>query len=608
MGKNVCGGVSTRRVMVCGVFVAFALLAPSGAPPPAPQPADAATLPSGFTETTVFSGLTNPTVVRFAGRRARVRRREERADQGLRQRPRPDTDGLRRPQHDGRTPDNVLATTCTTSGTAACWGWRCIPNFPTTPYVYVLYTYDHAIGGTAPRWGTPARLGRLPESARRDLGRLRRQRPSLAPAGRRQRHDRAGAGAGRGLVPAVPEPLGRNRRVRPRRRALRERRRRRELQLRRLRPGRQPAEPLRRPARRRGRRADSAHRRGRRAAQPGSAHAPATRSRSTARSSASIPRPGAALPSNPLAGSSDPNARRIIAYGLRNPFRFAFRPGTSELWIGDVGWNEWEEINRIPNPTDAAVENFGWPCYEGNPRQPGYDAADLAICESLYATPERRHEALLRLPPRRTRSSPGETCPTGSSSIAGLAFEFAPQGNELSRPSTRARSSSPTTRATASGRCGRTATRSRLRARSETFVAGAANPVNIEFGPDGNLYYVDFDGGTIRRVAPVHAASAGTTYLSDLTWTLDDERLGPASRRTSPTASKRRETARRLTLNGDDLREGPGRARLLGRPLRARELHPLQGERGSRRRGGDATARSCSRCTPTRPRSTTPAS
>ena len=29
------------------------------------------------------------------------------------------------------------------------------PSFPTNPYVYALYTYDAAIGGTAPRWGTP---------------------------------------------------------------------------------------------------------------------------------------------------------------------------------------------------------------------------------------------------------------------------------------------------------------------------------------------------------------------------------------------------------------------------------------------------------------------
>jgi PKD repeat protein len=33
-----------------------------------------------------------------------------------------------------------------------------------------------------------------------------------------------------------------------------------------------------------------------------------------------------------------------------------------------------------------------------------------------------------------------------------------------------------------------------------TFVAGAANPVNLEIGPDGDLFYVDFDGGTIRRI------------------------------------------------------------------------------------------------------------
>jgi len=33
------------------------------------------------------------------------------------------------------------------------------------------------------------------------------------------------------------------------------------------------------------------------------------------------------------------------------------------------------------------------------------------------------------------------------------------------------------------------------------FVDGAANPVDLKMGPDNNLYYVDFDGGTIRRIA-----------------------------------------------------------------------------------------------------------
>ena len=46
------------------------------------------------------------------------------------------------------------------------------------------------------------------------------------------------------------------------------------------------------------------------------------------------PNTGAALPTNPLFSSTDANARRIIAHGMRNPFRFTFRPGTNELWVG----------------------------------------------------------------------------------------------------------------------------------------------------------------------------------------------------------------------------------------------------------------------------------
>jgi len=94
---------------------------------------------------------------------------------------------------------------------------------------------------------------------------------------------------------------------------------------------------------------------------------------------------GAAFANNPLFPSADPNARRIVGYGFRNPFRFTFRPGTSELWIADVGWSAREEINRIPNPLASTVMNFGWPCYEGPNRQGSYDAINLNICETLYA-------------------------------------------------------------------------------------------------------------------------------------------------------------------------------------------------------------------------------
>ena len=43
-----------------------------------------------------------------------------------------------------------------TTWTVGCWGWRLTPGFPTKPYVYVLYTYDAAIGGTPPAWPNTA--------------------------------------------------------------------------------------------------------------------------------------------------------------------------------------------------------------------------------------------------------------------------------------------------------------------------------------------------------------------------------------------------------------------------------------------------------------------
>lgn len=97
---------------------------------------------------------------------------------------------------------------------------------------------------------------------------------------------------------------------------------------------------------------------------------------------------GVGAPGNPLASDPQPNAKRILAYGLRNPFRFTFRPGAGDVWVGDVGYNTWEEINRIPAPPtagSAALTNFGWPCFEGRGHTGGYSGANLAICNNLYA-------------------------------------------------------------------------------------------------------------------------------------------------------------------------------------------------------------------------------
>lgn len=66
---------------------------------------------------------------------------------------------------------------------------------------------------------------------------------------------------------------------------------------------------------------------------------------------------------NPFAGL-EPDCDEVWAYGLRNPFRFSFDRDTGDLYIGDVGQNEWEEINMQAAATPAPV-NFGWVCREG---------------------------------------------------------------------------------------------------------------------------------------------------------------------------------------------------------------------------------------------------
>ena len=57
----------------------------------------------------------------------------------------------------------------------------------------------------------------------------------------------------------------------------------------------------------------------------------------------------------------------LAAIGLRNPWRYSFDRKTGDLWIGDVGQNEVEEIDRLPRGTTGLV-NFGWSVYEGRQR------------------------------------------------------------------------------------------------------------------------------------------------------------------------------------------------------------------------------------------------
>ncbi|MCY3862120.1 MAG: PQQ-dependent sugar dehydrogenase [bacterium] len=85
---------------------------------------------------------------------------------------------------------------------------------------------------------------------------------------------------------------------------------------------------------------------------------------------------GYAIPAdNPFAnGGARPE---IWAYGARNPWRFSFDRATGDLWIADVGQNDWEEIHVLWAADGwAPGANLGWPLFEGNERFAGTATPD----------------------------------------------------------------------------------------------------------------------------------------------------------------------------------------------------------------------------------------
>ncbi len=67
--------------------------------------------------------------------------------------------------------------------------------------------------------------------------------------------------------------------------------------------------------------------------------------------------------SNPFKGGN--GKAEIYATGLRNPYRFSFDSDTGDIWIADVGQNEWEEIDHTGRGKLAGA-NFGWDLFEGD--------------------------------------------------------------------------------------------------------------------------------------------------------------------------------------------------------------------------------------------------
>jgi glucose/arabinose dehydrogenase len=234
------------------------------------------------------------------------------------------------------------------------------------------------------------------------------------------------------------------------------------------------------------------------------------------------PETGAAWPGNPLSASSDPNARRIVGYGFRNPFRFTIDPADGEIYVGNVGWDTYEEIDRVPVVGALPVFNSGWPCYEGPGENPIYAGLELNLCKSLYAEPDATTLPLFYYK-HYENVVPEEACNSGTgSALAGLAFY--PGGPYPDSYDGALFFADPVRGCIWVMHPGDDGRPDPLD--TTTFMAnGGLYPgVDLEVGPEGDLYYVklfgDTEEGTIHRIS--YDADAPVARLTA------DTRSGPA--------------------------------------------------------------------------------
>lgn len=188
---------------------------------------------------------------------------------------------------------------------------------------------------------------------------------------------------------------------------------------------------------------------------------------------------GAPAAGNPFIGQIGKRPE-IYAYGFRNPFRFGFEPVTGKAWVGDVGQSTREELDVIQSGKD-----YSWPYCEG----------------TLPTGCEHPGDVLPILDYPRTGTGAlgatiigGAFAPSGFSLFGGDYFFADYIASKIY--------SAPVT-----------AARDDLAAYPSDFVTGASGPVDVQFGPDGALYYVAINTGEVREVTPNYARPKGATPL-----------------------------------------------------------------------------------------------
>ena len=194
---------------------------------------------------------------------------------------------------------------------------------------------------------------------------------------------------------------------------------------------------------------------------------------------------------NPFFNTATGNNRAIWSLGLRNPYTFAFQPGTGRMFINDVGQDSWEEIDD-----GSVASNYGWPNTEGPTANPQYrsplfyyghgagSTTGCAIAGGAFYNPSN---------------------PTFPSEYVGDYFfadfcsgwirRFDPNSGSVS-----------------------------------DFALNAANPLDLIVRPDGSLYYLARGSGSVFRIsyggssarAQMTSPAPGSTFTSStvtFSWT-----------------------------------------------------------------------------------------
>ena len=189
------------------------------------------------------------------------------------------------------------------------------------------------------------------------------------------------------------------------------------------------------------------------------------------------PADGKGLSDNPFYnGDLSATRSKVWAYGVRNDFRFNFKPGTNVIFSGDVGWDAYEEINVV-----TPGVNLGWPCYEGNNQQGGYAA--FSQCASLYAAGGVKFG--LQVWPH----------PPGSAVVGGTftgANSYPAQFQNTYWYGDYARNEINMLRVDAQNNL--------VAGSVANFTTAGAGPVDIEVGNDGDIYYLAINAAEIRHV------------------------------------------------------------------------------------------------------------